>query len=225
MAIEQATAEATAAPPARERRPSPRALRLRILGCLVAVAVVAATMYLWPDKRQAPPGFFGGAAHADGRQREIEPMHGRGEWVFQYIPRAPFSIGLSLSNPGPRPIRVLGFPQQGPHPYFKALGVKTGTGKHPGERHGGGASSEMVPFSPFTLAPGESRYVVFHYRFAECVLPRVQNDKPAVFGGGVGWQKERVRYRVGGATREAEFELPHGVALEGAMGDCPFPAQ
>jgi len=218
MTDEARTGDGPTAVPAPSKALGPRAVRRHvILAAVVVVLVTSAVRIVSSGDDDRPTLVAGGVVSYQGpERREIRPPGEDGAYVFRYHPGEPFSLGFTIRNINSRSVHVLGFPYDNRSPYHLHTGVWTG------ERNGG-YTENLIPFQPFTLGPDESRYVELRYRFAQCKTPPVENTDAAQFGGGVSWDRQAIRHRMSGKTREMQFDLPAAVGLEGAMGDCPWP--
>lgn len=70
-----------------------------------------------------------------------------------------FSARLALVNHGRYPVRILGFPDRSAH-YYGLESVETARD----------ADGPAEPFRAFTLRRGGVRWLILHFRFAECDL-------------------------------------------------------
>lgn len=71
----------------------------------------------------------------------------------------PFTAELALVNHGRYPVKIVGFPERGAY-YYGLESVETAS--DPG--------GPRQAFRPFTLRRGASRWLVLHFRFADCDL-------------------------------------------------------
>jgi len=72
-----------------------------------------------------------------------------------------FSARVALVNHGRYPVKVLGFPDRGAYSYgLTTVDTVTDTD----------ADAAPRPFRPFTLRRGATRFLVLHFRFADCDL-------------------------------------------------------
>lgn len=87
-----------------------------------------------------------------------------------------FTAELALVNHGRYPVKILGFPQRGAYHYgLESVEMASDAG---GERQ---------PFRSFTLRRGASRWLVLHFRFADCdlqtteALPAARTNLPVSY--------------------------------------------
>jgi hypothetical protein len=76
---------------------------------------------------------------------------------------------FGIENVGPRPLEILSVSRRAAGLLLVTVGLPTGcdTDRAP------------PPFSPFRLAPGESRLVLLHYRVTNCAAARSSDRTPA----------------------------------------------
>jgi len=116
-----------------------------------------------------------------------------------------FSAQLALVNHGRYPVKVLGFPDRGAY-YYGLESVETAPA----------TEGPRQPFHPFTLRRGATRWLVLHFRFADCDLEH----------GDAGAAASRtslpVTYRVFGLHRKEAVPFQH-FALSVPSGRCDHP--
>jgi hypothetical protein len=116
----------------------------------------------------------------------------------------PFSAELALVNHGRYPVRVLGLPDRGAYSY----GLES-------VEMASEADGPTRAFHPFTLRRGASRWLVLHFRFADCDLDHSD-------GGAVARTSLPMDYRVAGLHRREAVPF-HGLALSVPTGRCDHP--
>jgi hypothetical protein len=116
-----------------------------------------------------------------------------------------FSAELALVNHGRYPVRIVGFPDRGAY-YYGLESAETASDVEGPSR----------PFHPFTLRRGATRWLVLHFRFADCDLDHGAD------GGTVARTSLPVDYRVFGLHRTEAVSF-HRFALSVPNGRCDHP--
>ena len=115
-----------------------------------------------------------------------------------------FSAEVALVNHGRYPVRVVGLPERGAYYYgLETVEMATAT------------DGPAEPFHPFTLQKGGSRFLVLHFRFADCDLDHGEADPAARTAF-------PVDYRIFGLHRTESVPLQH-FALAVPSGRCDHP--
>src|SRR5205085_2107108 len=117
-----------------------------------------------------------------------------------------FSARVALVNHGRYPVKVQGFPDRGAYTYGLES-IETAADAD--------ADSAPRPFRSFTLRRGATRWIVLHFRFADCDL---DHNGP----GGVVRTTLPVSYRVFGLHHKQAVPFSH-FALSVPDGRCDHP--
>ncbi|HEV7536360.1 MAG TPA: hypothetical protein VGP90_12045 [Acidimicrobiia bacterium] len=137
-------------------------MREPVLKLLRAVAVLAAVA---AGQLRAPAlGFDGGmevwrTAHGDEAAIERADNALGSEVTVGFERAGEFSARMALVNHGRYPVHVVGFPDRGAYSYGLES-VETASD----------ADGPARSFRPFTLRRGATRWLVLHFRFADCYL-------------------------------------------------------
>jgi hypothetical protein len=115
-----------------------------------------------------------------------------------------FSAELALVNHGRYPVKVLGLPDRGAY-YYGLESAEMATD----------AAGPARPFRSFTLRRGATRWLVLHFRFADCDLDHGE-------GGAASRTSFPVSYRVFGVHRKEAVPFQH-FALSVPSGRCDHP--
>ena len=115
-----------------------------------------------------------------------------------------FSAELALVNHGRYPVKIVGFPEKGA--YYYGLETVEMTSDPAGPRE---------PFRSFTLRRGATRWLVLHFRFADCDLQHGQLGPAARTG-------LPINYRVFGLHQRQTVPFPR-FALSVPGGHCNRP--
>jgi len=116
-----------------------------------------------------------------------------------------FSARMALVNHGRYPVKVLGFPDRGAYSYGLES-VETASE----------ADGPPRAFHSFTLRRGATRWVVLHFRFADCDLDHTGD------GGGTPRTSLPIDYRVFGLHHKQAVPFSH-FALSVPDGRCDHP--
>jgi hypothetical protein len=115
-----------------------------------------------------------------------------------------FSAELALVNHGRYPVKVAGFPEKGAYYYgLESVEMASDT------------AGARAPFHPFTLRRGATRWLVLHFRFANCDLQHGEMGPAARTGF-------PVDYRVLGLHQRQTVPFHH-FALSVPGGHCDHP--
>ena len=115
-----------------------------------------------------------------------------------------FSARVALVNHGRYPVKVLGFPDRGAYSYGLAS-VETASE----------ADAPPQAFRSFTLRRGATRWLVLHFRFADCDLDHIGD-------GTIARSTLPVSYRVFGLHRKEAVPFSR-FALSVPDGRCDHP--
>jgi hypothetical protein len=113
--------------------------------------------------------------------------------------RGTFTAELALVNHGRYPVRVTGFPQRGAYTYGLES-VEVAADKD-GARHA---------FEPFTLRRGATRWLVLHFRFADCALDHSSAPPTARTSFPVSYRVFRLHQRQNVPFNRFAFSVPSG---------------
>lgn len=187
---------------------------LVLVGLLVLGLAVSAALLVSRDYVRR-----GGGYGVDGTDvGSTDTYVTKDELVVPFRPETSFEVHMNIINNGPLPVTITNLPPVGGY-YWDATAVLTGPGTTRNELGGGFVSDEeLIPFRPFTLQPGEIRWVEWRYRFIDCDLPRPEVGDNA---GRMSWDRQEVEYRLFGIPRRGDLDLHHYVVPLGAEGTCP----
>ncbi|HVW35285.1 MAG TPA: hypothetical protein VHL53_22320, partial [Acidimicrobiia bacterium] len=115
-----------------------------------------------------------------------------------------FSAEVALVNHGRYPVRVTGLPERGAY-YYGLESIEMATTE----------AGPARPFRSFTLQKGGSRFLILHFRFADCDLDHGEADPAAR-------TRLPVDYRIFGLHRRESVPLQH-FALAVPSGRCDHP--
>lgn len=156
-------------------------------------------------------GMPGGADPAEHQQRQTDDFEHRYETVFTYRSGATFRTGFSVANTGRHTVRITGVSPIGA--WFLARERATvGVGDLYGPG-GGVPPNRTVPLRPFTLAPGDYRWIEVEYQFGPC--PPGPNQ-----GTSSSWGSQEVEYTVLGVHRRVEIGLFSRVVIANPPPSC-----
>lgn len=185
----------------RRRRWWPAALAVAVAGVLVAVGL---------GQVRAPALSFGGDATVwrtqpgdDAGVHRVDNVFGS-EVTVAFERAGTFSAELALVNTGRYPVKVLGLPDRGAY-YYGLESVETASD----------AGGPAEPFHSFTLRRGASRWLVLHFRFADCDLDHTEQIATSR-------TSLPVAYRVFGFHHQQSVPFQH-FALSVPTGHCDHP--
>ena len=142
-----------------------RPRRRRWWPAVVAAAAAVALVAVGAGQVRAPAlAFDGGLAvwrTAPGDEAAVDRVDNvmGSEVTVGFERHGDFSARVALVNHGRYPVKVVGFPDRGAYSYG-LTGVETALD----------TDAAPQPFRPFTLRRGATRWVVLHFRFADCDL-------------------------------------------------------
>jgi hypothetical protein len=188
-------------PRRRRWRPVAVALAVAVTGGLVAVAV---------GQLRAPALAFDGGVTVwrttPGDEAAVDRVDNAlgSEVAVAFERSGVFSARVALVNHGRYPVKVQGFPDRGAYTYgLESIDTADD------------ADAPLRPFRPFTLRRGATRWLVLHFRFADCDL---DHNAP----GGVARTALPVTYGVFGVHHKQAVPFSH-FALSVPDGRCDHP--
>jgi len=185
----------------RRRRWWPAALAVALAGLLLAVGVGQVTAPALSF--DGNPSVWRTAPGDDAGVHRVDNVLGS-EVTVGFERAGIFSAELALVNRGRYPVRVLGLPDRGAY-YYGLESVETKSD----------ADAPAQPFHSFTLRRGATRWLVLHFRFADCDLDhgdQVDASRTSL----------PVAYRVFGLHHKQSVPFPH-FALSVPTGRCDHP--
>lgn len=199
-----------------------RRRRVRPLTIVLAVTVIAGALYAANNEREVTNARvrFGTASQSptalNGSTvavREIDTLSNPTEYALTYSPGAEFGFGFNLAVDGSEAVTVLSVePVQ---PYGVDLtGRFLGRGNF-NERMGASPTAGVTSFRPFTLKPGEFRWVDFRFKFFDCGPTPEEQGGIAETGGHI----MTIRFKVNDRHRTNEVPMPWSLAFTG-MPSC-----
>ena len=175
-------------------QPRPRRPRRRVLGALVILGLAGGGLW-WQQAVTADPGLvFDGGTDVNVAYEPGGKMHGF----------------FGLYNQGRRTVRIEAVPPEGVRDWAfdgAAVSEKWQTAS---------AGGDYTPFRPFTLRPGETRYVRLDFSRATCDPAGLQDGSSRV-------DSLPVRYRVLGRTRTADVPFEGVILAVRTIGTCDPP--
>jgi hypothetical protein len=187
-----------------------RPRRRRWWPAVVATAVVLALGTVGLGQAKSPALHFDGTPAvwrlAPGdvtSMRHIDNAFGS-EVTVGFERAGAFSAELALVNHGRYPVKVAGFPEKGAY-YYGLESVEMASE----------ADGQRTPFHSFTLRRGATRWLVLHFRFADCDLQHGELGPAARTG-------LPIDYRVFGLHQRQTVPFPH-FALSVPGGRCDRP--
>jgi hypothetical protein len=140
---------------------------------------------------------------------------GSGRWLAPYEYGETSSYGLTVTNRGRWGITFLGFEAQPAGVYLLLRPTALRMPRWPNSFGGPGE----IPFEPFAIPPGESRYVAIEGRFDDCHFYQPESLQELTH--------QMVRFRLAGVTRRATIEMegPRLAVPSAPAGGCPTPEQ
>jgi hypothetical protein len=176
----------------------------------VAVIVAVALVAVGVGQVTAPALSFDGGATVwrtapgdDAGVHRVDNVLGS-EVTVGFERSGAFSARLALVNHGRYPVKVTGLPDRGAY-YYGLESVETALE----------ADGAPQPFHPFTLRRGATRWLVLHFRFADCDLDH--GEQVAASRTSL-----PVAYRIYGVHRKEAVPLQH-FALSVPTGRCDHP--
>jgi len=187
-------------------RPRRRRWWLAAVGLVVVAALVAVAV----GQVTAPALAFDGgvtvwrtAPDDEAAVKQVDNALGR-EVTVGFERAGVFSARVALVNHGRYPVKVLGFPDRGAYSYgLESVETASDT------------EAPLRPFRSFTLRRGATRWLVLHFRFADCDLDH-NGD------GAIARTTLPIDYRVFGLHRKEAVPFSH-FALSVPDGRCDHP--
>ena len=198
-----------------------RRRRSGLMGAVAAVAVALGAVAF-----SQHPGFEwrgGSYAAALGLSVQADPAPGSGGVTTFYEtaePRGPYAVLVTLTNPGPLPIRLEGLVQPAPDGYIGPRWVALWLATGPDGSPGAGALTDARPFEPVEVAANGTVDLYLVGRAGSCAFGPTFSLGTSDVGGYVGGDRQiELAYSVFGLDRGGVFTLPFAV-IEPVPNNC-----